>query len=163
MSHDSGRLINPTIVEGQIQGAVALGLGSALLEEVRYDAQGQPLAGSYMDYAMPRADDFPAFVIDHLETPSPLNPLGVKGAGEAGVIPGAAVFASAIEDAESATPAGLAQVPVHPPRSGSGRPRGVRGWLALPGRQLAPLARPPCLRALGHHPELGRGRREKKR
>ena len=55
---------------------MALGLGSALLEEVRYDAQGQPLAGSYMDYAMPRADDFPAIDIDHLETPSPLNPLG---------------------------------------------------------------------------------------
>src|SRR5437773_24392 len=66
VSHDSGRLINPTIVEGQIQGAVALGLGSALLEQVRYDVQGQPLAGSYMDYAMPRDVDFPAILIDHL-------------------------------------------------------------------------------------------------
>ena len=99
MSHDSGRLINPTIVEGQIQGAVALGLGSALLEEVRYDTQGQPLAGSYMDYAMSRADDFPAIVIDHLETPSPLNPLGLKGVGESGTLPVAAVIASAVEDA----------------------------------------------------------------
>src|SRR5438094_6293904 len=99
VSHDSGRLINPTIVEGQIQGAVALGLGSALLEEVRYDAQGQPLAGSYMDYALPRADDFPAIVIDHLETRSPLNPLGLKGVGESGTLPVAAVIASAVEDA----------------------------------------------------------------
>ena len=99
VSHDSGRLINPTIVEGQIQGAVALGLGSALLEEVRYDAQGQPLAGSYMDYAMPRAADFPAIVIDHLETPSPLNPLGLKGVGESGTLPVPAVIASAVEAA----------------------------------------------------------------
>src|SRR5438876_12354931 len=99
VSHDSGRLINPTIVEGQIQGAVALGLGSALFEEIRYDAAGQPLAGSYMDYAMPRADDFPAILIDHLETPSPLNPLGLKGVGESGTLPVAAVIASAVEDA----------------------------------------------------------------
>jgi len=101
VSHDSGRLINPTIVEGQIHGAVALGIGSALLEEIQYDAAGQPLGGSYMDYAMPRSDDVPPVAIDHLETPSPLNPLGVKGVGESGSLPVAAVVASAVEDALS--------------------------------------------------------------
>jgi len=99
VSHDSGRLINPTIVEGQIHGAVALGIGGALLEEIRYDASGQPLGTSFMDYALPRSDDVPPIVIDHLETPSPLNPLGVKGVGESGSLPVAAVVASAVEDA----------------------------------------------------------------
>jgi len=99
VSHDSGRLINPTIVEGQIHGAVALGLGSALLEEIRYDEAGQPLGASFMDYALPRSDDVPPLAIDHLETPSPLNPLGAKGVGESGTLPVAAVIASAVEDA----------------------------------------------------------------
>ena len=78
ISHDSGRLINPLIVEGQLQGAVALGIGSALLEEVAYDEAGQLLAGSYMDYLLPTATDVPTMTIDHLETLSPLNPLAVK-------------------------------------------------------------------------------------
>ena len=99
ISHDSGRLINPTIVEGQLQGAVALGLGSALFEAIRYDAAGQPLCASYMDYALPRSDDMPPMEIDHLETPSPLNPLGLKGVGESGTLPVAAAVASAVEDA----------------------------------------------------------------
>jgi carbon-monoxide dehydrogenase large subunit len=99
VSHDSGRLINPTIVEGQIHGGVALGIGSALLEEIQYDAAGQPLGASFMDYALPRSDDVPPVAIDHLETPSPLNPLGVKGVGESGSLPVAAVVASAVEDA----------------------------------------------------------------
>jgi carbon-monoxide dehydrogenase large subunit len=99
MSHDSGRLINPTVVEGQLHGAIALGLGSALLEEIRYDASGQPLGASFMDYALPRCDDVPALEIDHLETPSPLNPLGLKGVGESGTLPVPAVVASAVEDA----------------------------------------------------------------
>ena len=84
ISHDSGRLINPTIVEGQIHGAVALGLGSALFEAVRYDEAGQRLDASFMDSALPRSDDIPLMEIDHLETPSPLNPLGLKGVGESG-------------------------------------------------------------------------------
>ncbi len=99
VSHDSGRLINPTIVEGQIHGAVALGLGSALLEEIRYDEAGQPLGASFMDYALPRSDDVPPLAVEHLETPSPLNPLGAKGVGESGTLPVAAVIASAVEDA----------------------------------------------------------------
>jgi carbon-monoxide dehydrogenase large subunit len=99
ISHDSGRLINPTIVEGQLHGAVALGLGGALLEEIRYDESGQRLGGSLMDYALPRSDDIPPLAIDHLETLSPLNPLGLKGVGESGTLPVAAVVASAVEDA----------------------------------------------------------------
>jgi aerobic carbon-monoxide dehydrogenase large subunit len=99
ISHDSGRLINPTIVEGQLHGAVALGLGSALLEDIRYDTAGQPLCASYMDYALARSVDIPALEIDHLETPSPLNPLGLKGVGESGALPVPAVVASAVEHA----------------------------------------------------------------
>ena len=99
--HDCGPLINPMIVEGQIQGGVAQGVGGALLERMAYDETGQLLNASFMDFLMPYVTEVPARIdIDHLETPSPLNPLGIKGAGEAGVIPSAAVFASAIYDAE---------------------------------------------------------------
>ncbi len=98
--HDCGTLINPRIVEGQIHGGVAQGVGGALYERIVYDHNGQLLNASYMDFLMPYASEVPKIEIDHLETPSPLNPLGIKGAGEAGVIPGAAVLASAIEDAE---------------------------------------------------------------
>src|SRR5437660_47450 len=79
----------------------AQALGSALFEEIRYDAAGQSLGASFMDYAMPRSDDIPPLHIEHLETPSPLNPLGLKGVGESGTLPVAAVIASAVEDALS--------------------------------------------------------------
>ena len=99
--HDCGTLINPRIVEGQIHGGVAQGVGGALYERMAYDETGQLLNASFMDFLMPYVSEVPASIeIDHLQTPSPLNPLGIKGAGEAGVIPGAAVFAAAIEDAE---------------------------------------------------------------
>jgi carbon-monoxide dehydrogenase large subunit len=99
--HDCGNLINPMIVEGQIHGGVAQGVGGALYERMAYDESGQLLNASFMDFLMPYVTEVPERIdIDHLETPSPLNPLGIKGAGEAGVIPSAAVFASAIEDAE---------------------------------------------------------------
>ncbi len=99
--HDCGRLINPMIVEGQIHGGVAQGVAGALYERMAYDESGQLLNASFMDFLMPYVTEIPARIdIDHLETPSPLNPLGIKGAGEAGVIPSAAVFASAISDAE---------------------------------------------------------------
>lgn len=99
--HDCGHLINPMIVEGQIHGGVAQGVGGALYERMAYDESGQLLNASFMDFLMPYVTEVPATIdIDHLETPSPLNPLGIKGAGEAGVIPSAAVFAAAIEDAE---------------------------------------------------------------
>jgi CO/xanthine dehydrogenase Mo-binding subunit len=98
--HDCGTIINPMIVEGQVHGGVAQGVGGALYERMAYDASGQLLNASYMDFLIPYASEIPTIEIDHLETPSPLNPLGVKGAGEAGVIPGSAAIAAAIEDAE---------------------------------------------------------------
>jgi carbon-monoxide dehydrogenase large subunit len=98
--HDCGTLINPMLVEGQIHGGVAQGIGGALYERMAYDEHGQLNNASFMDFLMPYATEIPTIEIDHLETKSPLNPLGIKGAGEAGVIPGMAVFASAIEDAE---------------------------------------------------------------
>jgi carbon-monoxide dehydrogenase large subunit len=99
--HDCGTLINPLIVEGQVHGGVAQGVGGALYERIVYDDAGQLQNASFMDFLMPYVSEVPESIeIDHLETPSPLNPLGIKGAGEAGVIPSAAVFASAISDAE---------------------------------------------------------------
>ncbi len=99
--HDCGNVINPMIVEGQIHGGVAQGVGGALYERMEYDDSGQLLNASFMDFLMPYVSEVPDTIdIDHLETPSPLNPLGIKGAGEAGVIPGSAAIASAIEDAE---------------------------------------------------------------
>ncbi|WP_327105300.1 aerobic carbon-monoxide dehydrogenase large subunit [Nonomuraea glycinis] len=98
--HDCGKLINPMIVEGQIHGGVAQGIGGALYERMAYDADGQLQNASFMDFLMPYATEVPRIETGHLETPSPLNPLGIKGAGEAGVIPVSAVIASALEDAE---------------------------------------------------------------
>ena len=98
--HDCGRLVNPMVVEGQIHGGVAQGVGGALYERMVYDESGQLLNASFMDFLMPYATEIPRIETDHLETPSPLNPLGIKGAGEAGVIPVSAVIASAVEDAE---------------------------------------------------------------
>jgi aerobic carbon-monoxide dehydrogenase large subunit len=98
--HDCGRMINPMIVEGQVHGGVAQGVGGALYERMVYDDAGQLLNASFMDFLMPYASEVPHIETDHLETPSPLNPLGIKGAGEAGCIPVSAVIASAIEDAE---------------------------------------------------------------
>ncbi len=110
--HDCGRLINPMIVEGQIHGGVAQGVGGALYERMAYDESGQLLNASFMDFLMPYVTEIPDGIdIDHLETPSPLNPLGIKGAGEAGVIPSAAVFAAAIEDAEKIT---ITAMPISP-------------------------------------------------
>ena len=97
--HDAGRLINPMIAEGQIAGGVAQGLGGALLEELVYDAHGQLLASSLLDYAVPRARDVPGLEIYHLEIPSPLNPLGIKGLGEGGAVGAHAAVANAMADA----------------------------------------------------------------
>ncbi|MBM7806775.1 CO/xanthine dehydrogenase Mo-binding subunit [Geodermatophilus bullaregiensis] len=97
--HDCGNVVNPMIVEGQVHGGVAQGVGGALYERMAYDADGQLQNASFMDFLMPYASEVPDVVIDHQQTPSPLNPLGIKGAGEAGVIPGSAALASAIEDA----------------------------------------------------------------
>ncbi|MGV6849434.1 MAG: xanthine dehydrogenase family protein molybdopterin-binding subunit [Marinibacterium sp.] len=96
---DFGTVINPMVVEGQVHGGVTQGIGQALLEGVTYDDTGQLLTGSYMDYAMPRADDLPSFTLDHGCTPSPLNPLGIKGCGEAGAIGAPPAVINAITDA----------------------------------------------------------------
>ncbi len=98
--HDCGTLINPMIVTGQVHGGVAQGIGGALYETLAYDEHGQLLNASFMDFLMPYVTEMPdRFELGHQETPSPLNPFGIKGAGEAGVIPVSAVIASAVEDA----------------------------------------------------------------
>lgn len=96
---DAGRLINPMIAEGQIVGGIAQGLGGALFEHLAYDEQGQLLASSLLDYALPRARDVPNVAMQHLEIPSPLNPLGIKGLGEGGAVGAHAAVANAVADA----------------------------------------------------------------
>ncbi len=98
---DVGNVINPMIVDGQIHGGIAQGVGQALFEGAIYDENGQLTNGSYMDYTMPRADDFPSFEIDRQVTPCPHNPLGVKGAGEAGTIGSTPAVVNAVMDALS--------------------------------------------------------------
>lgn len=114
IGHDCGRIINPLVVEGQIRGGLACGLGNALLEQHVYDDTGQLLTGSFMDYAMPRAANMPPLTIVHQENPSTLNPLGVKGTGEAGTIPVAATICSAVEDALAPLQITLSQSPILP-------------------------------------------------
>ncbi|NRB00360.1 MAG: xanthine dehydrogenase family protein molybdopterin-binding subunit [Rhodobacteraceae bacterium] len=96
---DFGTIINPMVVEGQVHGGVTQGIGQAMLEGVVHDESGQLLTASYMDYAMPRADDVPSYTLDHNSTPSPLNPLGIKGCGEAGAIGSPPAVINAITDA----------------------------------------------------------------
>lgn len=96
---DFGNVINPMIVEGQVHGGLAQGIGQALLEHGIYDSDGQLVSGSYMDYTMPRADDLPDFIVDTTSTPCTHNPLGVKGCGEAGAIGATAAVMNAITDA----------------------------------------------------------------
>src|SRR5262249_11693046 len=111
---DCGPVVNPTIVEGQVHGAVAQGLGEALQEAIVYDAEGQLLTGTLMDYALPKADDVPAFEIGHLETPSPLMPGGVKGMGEGGTIGAPAALANAVADAVRPLGVTITALPVRP-------------------------------------------------
>jgi len=96
---DCGTMINPMVVEGQVHGGIAHGIGNALLEEIVYDDAGQMMTGTLMDYALPRASDVPTLDVHHVVTPSPLNPLGVKGAGEGGTLPAPAAIANAVADA----------------------------------------------------------------
>jgi carbon-monoxide dehydrogenase large subunit len=96
---DFGNIINPMIVEGQVHGGIAQGIGQALLEGAHYDAGGQLLTASYMDYTMPRADDLPSFQVSTSNTPCPSNPLGIKGCGEAGAIGSPPAVINAITDA----------------------------------------------------------------
>ena len=96
---DFGKLINPMVVEGQVHGGIAQGVGQALFESAHYDSDGQLLTASYMDYCMPRADDLPSFKVDTIETPCPSNPLGIKGCGEAGAIASPPAVINALTDA----------------------------------------------------------------
>jgi carbon-monoxide dehydrogenase large subunit len=116
MAHDAGKLINPLIVDGQIQGATAHGIGNATLEWMRYDDQGQPITTNFGEYLLPGSTDVPRVDMVHLETLSPLNPLGVKGAGEGGTIPAAAAIISAMEDALDEPGVFLNEAPMPPPR-----------------------------------------------
>jgi len=114
--HDPGRAINPAIVEGQLQGGAAQGIAAGLLEEIVYDAGGQLLTGSLMDYALPRADVLPSLPVTLDEHRSAINPLGVKGVGESGAIGGAAAIANAIEDAVADLGVTIHEIPVTPAR-----------------------------------------------
>jgi aerobic carbon-monoxide dehydrogenase large subunit len=111
---DCGRRVNPMIVEGQIHGGIAHGIGNAMFEWMGYDAAGQPLTTTFADYLLPTATEVPGIETLYKETPSPRNPLGVKGVGELGVIPAAAALISAIEDALSPFGVHIAQTPIMP-------------------------------------------------
>jgi carbon-monoxide dehydrogenase large subunit len=114
--HDCGTIINPMLVEGQIHGGVAHGIGNAFYEQLIYDAQGQLLNASFMDYLIPTASDVPLIETAHRETPSPYNPVGLKGVGEAGCIPTGAVFAQAVEDALAGSGVEITEIPLSPNR-----------------------------------------------
>jgi len=111
---DCGTVINPLIVEGQLHGGVALGVGNSYYEQLIYDENGQLLNASFADYLIPTAYEVPRMEIAHLETPSPLNPLGSKGVGEGGAIPVPAVFAQALEDALSDYGIEILETPLSP-------------------------------------------------
>ncbi|MEM4417441.1 MAG: molybdopterin cofactor-binding domain-containing protein, partial [Nitrososphaerota archaeon] len=114
--HDCGRILNPAVVEGQIMGGAAQGIGGALLEEIVYDERGQILTTSFMDYALPTAVELPNFTIKHVETYSTANPLGVRGAGEGATIPSAAAIASAVENALKNFNIEICSTPLNPER-----------------------------------------------
>jgi carbon-monoxide dehydrogenase large subunit len=116
VAHDCGKVINPIIVEGQVHGGVAQGVGGALYEEMVYDEQGQLLTGSFMDYLVPTAMELPPIETVHLEYPSPRNPLGIKGLGEGGAISPPAAIANAIEDALQPFNVKITETPVSPAR-----------------------------------------------
>src|SRR5580658_7633527 len=116
--HDCGTVINPLILVGQIHGGVAQGIGNAYYEQLVFDDDGQLLNASLADYLLPTALEVPHIDIAHTVTPSPLNPLGIKGAGEAGAIPVGPLFAQAIEDALGLTERKieLLEIPLSPGR-----------------------------------------------
>ncbi|MET0502132.1 MAG: xanthine dehydrogenase family protein molybdopterin-binding subunit [Candidatus Binatia bacterium] len=114
--HDAGKLINPLLVEGQIHGGVAQGIGAALYEEICYDVNGQLLSGSFMNYLLPGTMEVPNIKAVHLESPSPLNPLGIKGLGEGGAIAPPAAIANALADALLPFTANVNEIPLSPAR-----------------------------------------------
>lgn len=114
LAHDCGRMVNPAMVDGQILGGLAHGLGNALYEKMTFDDEGQPLSTTYADYLLVSASEMAEVEILHSETPTPLNALGVKGVGESGVIPVAAAIASAVEDALFDLGVEIADAPILP-------------------------------------------------
>jgi aerobic carbon-monoxide dehydrogenase large subunit len=114
--HDCGRIINPMVVEGQVIGGVIHGIGNAFFERMLYDAGAQPTSTTFADYLLPLATDSPNIDIIHTETPSPLNPLGLKGAGEAGTIPAIATLVSAVENALAPFGVTITEAPITPQR-----------------------------------------------
>ncbi len=130
---DVGRAVNPLIIHGQTHGGIAQGVGEALLEQCFYDAgTGQPLAGSFMDYAMPRASDFPSFTTDISEVPSTTHPLGIRPAGEGGTTPALAVVVNAIVDALAGFGVTHIEMPATPERI----------WRAINGMEPRSRTRP---------------------
>ena len=114
---DVGKMVNPMLVKGQIHGGVVQGLGQGLYEELAYDSStGQLLAGSFMDYAMPRADDMPTFDVDAHEVPTKVNPLGAKGVGEAGTVGALPALLNAVNDALAPLGVRHLDMPVTPER-----------------------------------------------
>jgi carbon-monoxide dehydrogenase large subunit len=109
-------MINPMLVEGQVRGGVVHGIGATLFELMRFDESGQPLTGTLADYLLPTADVVPRIDIHHMESPSPLNPLGVKGAAESGTIGAPSVIVSAVEDALRPLDLHIAELPILPAR-----------------------------------------------
>jgi carbon-monoxide dehydrogenase large subunit len=116
VSHDCGRVVNPDVADGQVVGGVMQGIGGALYEELVYDERGQLRTGSFMDYTLPTAAEAPEFVLAHVNVPSPLNPLGVKGLGEGGAIGPPAAIANAVEDALADLGAVVRTCPLSPSR-----------------------------------------------
>jgi aerobic carbon-monoxide dehydrogenase large subunit len=114
--HDCGTVINPMVVEGQVVGGVAHGIGNALFERLFHDAGGQPQTVNFADYLLPGATDMPPIHILHSQTPSPLNPLGMKGAGEGGTIPAIAAIIAAVESALAPFGIKINEAPISPAR-----------------------------------------------
>ena len=113
--HDCGPMVNPPIVEGQVHGGVAQEIGGTLLEHMAYTEDGLPLAASFMDYLLPTATEIPPMVVDHLESPSPSMPLGLKGAGEGGTIGPPAAITNAVANALGAWGIEIDTLPLSPP------------------------------------------------
>ena len=139
--HDCGVVVNPMLVEGQIIGGTVQGLGGALLEEFAYDSEGQLLTGSFMDYLLPTASDIPQVELIHQHSPSPLNPLGVKGVGEGSAISPPVVIANAVSDALAPFKMEFNSTPIRPEQiaaacvvgCGSETEASVAGASARPG------------------------------
>jgi carbon-monoxide dehydrogenase large subunit len=116
IAHDCGTVLNPLIVDGQIHGGVSMGIGQSFYEKLFYDESGQLLNASFADYLLPRSTDMPHIEIGHLNTPSPLNPMGSKGVGEAGAIPTPACFVQAVENALADYKLEILETPLSPNR-----------------------------------------------